>query len=224
MRILLVEDTRDVGEAIAVRLRGLGHAVDWEVDGEAGDALLAVQAYDLVILDVNLPGLDGFSILKRLRARRGPVPVLVLTPFGGRRPGGRPRSRCRRLPGEAVRLPRTGSPGPCPPAPQQRARRQRARPRQPAPRPGGPQRQRGGRGPRPDAARMDPDRDPGGAAGADLPQGRIAGAGLRPRGGIERERRRADRGAAAPQARRRRGPGGDPHPAGLGYQVVGPEA
>ncbi|WP_288588448.1 response regulator transcription factor [uncultured Methylobacterium sp.] len=79
MRILLVEDTRDVGEAIAVRLRALGHAVDWEMDGEAGDALLAVQAYDLVILDVNLPGLDGFSILKRLRARRGPVPVLVLT-------------------------------------------------------------------------------------------------------------------------------------------------
>jgi two-component system response regulator TctD len=79
VRILLVEDTRDVGEAIAARLRALGHAVDWEVDGAAGDALLAVQTYDLVILDVNLPGLDGFAILRRLRGRRGPVPVLVLT-------------------------------------------------------------------------------------------------------------------------------------------------
>ncbi|MFE1602951.1 response regulator transcription factor [Methylobacterium sp. ID0610] len=79
MRILLVEDTQDVGEAIAARLRALGHAVDWERDGETGDGVLAVQTYDLVILDVNLPGLDGFTILKRLRARQGRTPVLVLT-------------------------------------------------------------------------------------------------------------------------------------------------
>ncbi|ACA14645.1 two component transcriptional regulator, winged helix family [Methylobacterium sp. 4-46] len=79
MRILLVEDTRDLGEAIATRLRALGHAVDWERDGADGDAALQVQAYDLVILDVNLPGLDGFSVLRRLRARRGRSPVLVLT-------------------------------------------------------------------------------------------------------------------------------------------------
>lgn len=79
MRILLVEDTQDVGEAIVARLRTLGHAVDWERDGAMGDAVLEVQPYDLVILDVNLPGLDGFAILKRMRARRGRTPVLVLT-------------------------------------------------------------------------------------------------------------------------------------------------
>ncbi|MGY2050258.1 response regulator transcription factor [Methylobacterium sp. JK268] len=79
MRILVVEDTRDVGDAIATRLRGLGHAVDWERDGTEADAILEVQAYDLVLLDVNLPGLDGFAILRRLRARRARTPVLVLT-------------------------------------------------------------------------------------------------------------------------------------------------
>ncbi len=79
MRILLVEDTIDVGEAIVARLSRLGHAVDWETSGATADDLLAAQAYDLVILDVMLPELDGFTILKHLRARGVATPVLVLT-------------------------------------------------------------------------------------------------------------------------------------------------
>lgn len=79
MRILLVEDTTDVGEAISARLERLGHTVDWEKTGDVADEILAVQDYDLVILDVMLPKLDGFSILKRLRQRRSAAPVLVLT-------------------------------------------------------------------------------------------------------------------------------------------------
>lgn len=79
MRILLVEDTIDVGEAISARLQRLGHTVDWEKKGDAADEVLAVQDYDLVILDVMLPKLDGFSILKRLRRRGSTAPVLVLT-------------------------------------------------------------------------------------------------------------------------------------------------
>jgi two-component system response regulator TctD len=79
MRILLVEDTEDVGEAIVARFERIGHTVDWEKDGVVADEVLAVQAYDLLILDVNLPALDGFSILKRLRQRKSKTPILVLT-------------------------------------------------------------------------------------------------------------------------------------------------
>ncbi|MDX2101553.1 MAG: response regulator, partial [Alphaproteobacteria bacterium] len=74
MRILLAEDTHDVGEAIAARLQRLGHAVDWERDGTLADELLQVQSYDLAVLDVMMPGLDGFEILRRLRARGARLP------------------------------------------------------------------------------------------------------------------------------------------------------
>lgn len=79
MRILLVEDTVDIGEAIVARLRRLGHVVDWEVDGQAADDVLAIHDYDLVVLDVRLPELDGIAVLKRLRGRRTKTPVLMLT-------------------------------------------------------------------------------------------------------------------------------------------------
>jgi two-component system response regulator TctD len=79
LRILLVEDTADIGKAIVARLGRMGHAVDWETDGTIGDELLAVQTYDLVILDVMLPNLDGVTILKRLRQRKAKTPVLMLT-------------------------------------------------------------------------------------------------------------------------------------------------
>lgn len=79
MRILLVEDTDDVGEAISRRFETIGHSVDWQVDGLAASEILDFTSYDLVILDVMLPGLDGFEILRRLRLRKNLVPVLVLT-------------------------------------------------------------------------------------------------------------------------------------------------
>jgi two-component system response regulator TctD len=79
LRILVVEDTADIAEAVVMRLESTGHAVDWEADGRTAAELLAVQAYDLVILDLNLPGEDGLSILKGLRARRAKTPVLVIT-------------------------------------------------------------------------------------------------------------------------------------------------
>lgn len=79
MRIFLVEDTRDVGEAISRRLEKVGHTVDWQTDGQAAADILEFTDYDLVILDVMLPGLDGFEILRHLRARRKTTPVLVLT-------------------------------------------------------------------------------------------------------------------------------------------------
>ena len=106
MRILLVEDTLDVGEAIVARFERIGHTVDWEKDGGVADEVLEVQAYDLLILDVNLPALDGFSILKRLRQRKiedaGPRADGTIT---GRRPCRCLGSRGGRLPGKAFRLP-----------------------------------------------------------------------------------------------------------------------
>jgi two-component system, OmpR family, response regulator TctD len=79
MRILVVEDIVDVGEAIVASMERLGHAVDWARDGESADELALAQTYDLLILDVMLPRLDGFAVLKRLRGRRASTPVLILT-------------------------------------------------------------------------------------------------------------------------------------------------
>ncbi len=79
MRILLVEDTVDVGEAVAARLERMGHAVDWQRTGPDAEAALGVQAYDLVVLDVMLPGKDGIAVLSGIRAAGLVTPVLMLT-------------------------------------------------------------------------------------------------------------------------------------------------
>ena len=78
MRLLLVEDAADLGDAIVRRLRKLGYAIDWAADGSEADDLLRGERYNLVILDLMLSGLDGRSVLCNLRRRREPTPVLVL--------------------------------------------------------------------------------------------------------------------------------------------------
>ncbi|WGR94339.1 response regulator transcription factor [Bradyrhizobium sp. ISRA443] len=79
MRVLVVEDTVDIAEAVVMRLEKVGHAVDWERDGLTAAELLEVQPYDLVILDLTLPGQDGIAVLKGMRSRKLATPVLVLT-------------------------------------------------------------------------------------------------------------------------------------------------
>lgn len=80
MRILVVEDDRKVAGFIRQGLHEEGHAVEVARDGsEALDLLLADPDYDLVVLDVMLPGRDGFAVLRTIRERRLTVPVLVLT-------------------------------------------------------------------------------------------------------------------------------------------------
>jgi len=79
MRILVVEDTVDVGEGIVQSLSSMGHAVDWAHDGERGDELLQSTPYELVVLDLMLPGMDGLTLLRRFRERRVDTPVLILT-------------------------------------------------------------------------------------------------------------------------------------------------
>lgn len=79
MRLLLVEDDEPLAGALGQSLRRSGYAVDWMADGLHADEALRLQTYDLVILDLNLPHLDGLSVLQRLRARQQHVPVLILS-------------------------------------------------------------------------------------------------------------------------------------------------
>lgn len=79
MRVMLVEDNRDLGEAIERRLRSAGHQVTWNIDGRDVEAALALDSYDAVILDLTLPGADGMTILRDLRRNRQDLPVLVTT-------------------------------------------------------------------------------------------------------------------------------------------------
>lgn len=79
MRILLVEDSRLLRRSVGAALRKVGYAVDVTGDGKEGLWLAESNEYDSVILDLMLPGLDGLSILRRLRERENNVPVLILT-------------------------------------------------------------------------------------------------------------------------------------------------
>ena len=79
MRVLIVEDDPVLADGLTRSLRHSDFAIDCVGDGEMANHVLATQNYDLVILDLGLPKLDGFEVLKRLRRRGATVPVLVLT-------------------------------------------------------------------------------------------------------------------------------------------------
>ena len=83
MRILLVEDEAKVASFIRSALEEISYAVDTSHDGEEACYFAETADYDLVILDIMLPKMDGFQVLRRLRARRPNLPVLVLTARGG---------------------------------------------------------------------------------------------------------------------------------------------
>src|SRR5258708_4349281 len=82
MRILLAEDNRTLADWLEKALRHGGFAVDCMRDGVDADHVLLTQAYDLVILDLGLPRMDGLDVLKRLRRRGSSAPVLILTARG----------------------------------------------------------------------------------------------------------------------------------------------
>jgi DNA-binding response OmpR family regulator len=83
MRVLLVEDEIRLAENVATALRdGPGFAVDMAQDGEIGLYLAQERCYDLVVLDLMLPRLDGLSLLKKMRASSDHTPVLILTAQG----------------------------------------------------------------------------------------------------------------------------------------------
>ena len=79
MRILLVEDDLALGEGIRTALKPEGYTVDWLQDGVSALHALTHERFELVLLDLGLPRMDGLQLLKHLRAAANPLPVLVLT-------------------------------------------------------------------------------------------------------------------------------------------------
>lgn len=79
MRVLLIEDDLMIGEAVQGALRDASYATDWVKDSQAAQATLACQHYDLMLLDIGLPGKDGFELLASIRAKGNPIPLLIIT-------------------------------------------------------------------------------------------------------------------------------------------------
>lgn len=79
MRILLVEDDKMIAAAVSGSLKDHAYAVDWVNSGTAALAAAAAQRYDLVLLDLGLPGKDGLQVLQQLRAENRQMPVLIVT-------------------------------------------------------------------------------------------------------------------------------------------------
>ena len=79
MRILITEDEKDLAEALARGMRQQGYAADIAYDGEEALVMAEVNDYDLIILDLNLPKIDGVEVCRRIRASGSPVGILMLT-------------------------------------------------------------------------------------------------------------------------------------------------
>jgi two-component system, OmpR family, response regulator len=79
MRVLLVEDDAMIGEAIQGALKDASYAADWVKSGQAALAALDCQHYDLVLLDLGLPGKDGLEVLASIRGKDNAVPLLIIT-------------------------------------------------------------------------------------------------------------------------------------------------
>jgi two-component system OmpR family response regulator/two-component system response regulator TctD len=83
MRILLAEDDTVIADGLIRALRKSGYAVDPVANGAEADTALLSQQFDLVILDLGLPKLNGIEVLRRLRGRKNATPVLILTAQDG---------------------------------------------------------------------------------------------------------------------------------------------
>ena len=79
MRVLLVEDDPMIGDAIQGALKDASYATDWLKDGATALTTLSCQHYDLVLLDLGLPGEDGLEVLASIRAKDNPIPLLIIT-------------------------------------------------------------------------------------------------------------------------------------------------
>ena len=79
MRILVAEDDPSLAEGIAAYLRPLGHAVEVARNGADADAMLTQERFDLLLVDVGLPKMDGFEVVRRLRARSEATPTIMVT-------------------------------------------------------------------------------------------------------------------------------------------------
>ncbi len=75
----MVEDDSLLADGLMRSLKQADYMVDWTADGEEAETILRVQEFDLVILDLTLPNMDGLEILRLMRSRKVPVPVLIVT-------------------------------------------------------------------------------------------------------------------------------------------------
>lgn len=82
MRILVAEDNPALADGLSTILSQNGYAVDIVSDGVSAEAVVEAQNYDLMILDLSLPQMDGLEVLKSMRARQNTTPVLILTARG----------------------------------------------------------------------------------------------------------------------------------------------
>ncbi|MDE3251832.1 MAG: response regulator transcription factor [Bacteroidota bacterium] len=82
MEILIVEDEKKIADSLKKGLGELSYEVNVAYDGTMGEKMFAQQKYDLVILDINLPGINGIELCKIIRQQNKSVPVLMLTTFG----------------------------------------------------------------------------------------------------------------------------------------------
>jgi two-component system OmpR family response regulator len=83
MRVLLVEDDAMIGNAVLAALKDASYAVDWVRNGLTAIQTISCQHYDLVLLDLGLPGKDGLEVLSSIRAKDNPVPLLIITARDG---------------------------------------------------------------------------------------------------------------------------------------------
>ena len=83
MRILIAEDDAILADGLVYSLRATGYSVDRVATGIEADTALSTGEFDLLILDLGLPKLSGFEVLKRLRGRKATIPVLILTALDG---------------------------------------------------------------------------------------------------------------------------------------------
>ena len=96
MRLLIIEDEAPMRTALVGTLAAEGYRVQSAADGVSGLEFACTGSFDLVLLDVMMPGLDGFAVCRELRKRGRNMPVLMLTAKGqgpDRRPRPRPRQR-----------------------------------------------------------------------------------------------------------------------------------
>ncbi len=78
-RILLIEDNQELANLLALNLEDLGYGIDTVFDGTTGLSMAEAGAYDLIVLDLMLPGVDGLEICRRVRAGNGYTPIIMLT-------------------------------------------------------------------------------------------------------------------------------------------------
>lgn len=79
MRILLIEDNEALADATQEYFRQTGHPLDWSPSVEFAERTLSWDDFDMLILDINLPGRSGYQLLQSLRQKRNTIPVLILT-------------------------------------------------------------------------------------------------------------------------------------------------